>query len=167
MSFDLTSYQRQVLKDAFDSVLDLFGKDCKLVYQPKLVDCVGCGGLANSTYSSNTWLHGGPVRVDQLGCDMCGGTGKKAEEYSENIKLTIAWRPEEFGIVAPSVMKPFGLIQTRGKIADMPKVMSCIELQVQLPIHAYMIGRYKLRGEPGDAFSSIQDKYFIALWDRI
>lgn len=160
----------QKLKDAIISVMDDIiteaGKECKLFYQPKLVDCTNCTLPAIDTYAGNIWSHGGPVRVDQMGCNSCGGSGKIAQEYTDTVTLTIDWKPKEFQMNS-NVAKPYNTIMTRGNWLDLPKIMKSVKMRVALPLSAFVEADYVLRGEPFDAFSIIQGKYFIAIWDRV
>ena len=172
--FEISDEQKAAFKEAFDDILgaSLFGKTCKIVYQPKLIDCQ-CSNLVTQPNGSH-WLHGGPLRIDQQGCSMCGGSGKVAQEYSENIVMSVNWKPVGstnydilYSASQANIKIPYNIIVTRGFIVDLPKVKRCIQMQIQLPLAAYGLGRYTLRGEPGDSFNAIQDKYFLAVWDRI
>lgn len=164
--FDLTQKQRDGLIRVQDDIITKLGKLCKLFYQPKLVDCSNCNLPAIDDYAGNIWTHGGPLRVDQAGCNFCGGTGKIAQEYTENITLTIDWAPKAFKN-ANNVAIPFAFIGTRGYITDLPKIQKCIKLQVALPLQGYIIAEYALQGEAFDANNVIQGRYFIAYWNRI
>lgn len=167
ISLALSDSQRLALREGFDSLIGFFGKTCKLVYKPILVDCTNCNRTAINTYTNTVWSHGGPLRVDQQGCVYCGGTGKKAQEQTDNIVLSIAWLPKDFIQVPAGIVLPAGTIQSRGYLTDLPKVQQAIEMQAQVPIENYTIGRYKLNTEAFDAFGIVQERYFIAFWNRI
>lgn len=164
--FSLSQKLRNGIIQIMDDIITEAGKQCKLFYQPKLVDCTNCNLPAIDTYAGNIWTHGGPLRIDQAGCNSCGGTGKIAQEYTENVTLTIDWRPKEFQ-TATNVANPYGIIVTRGYWSDVPKIKKSTKMRVALPLAAFVEADYVLRGEPFDAFSIIQGRYFIAIWDRV
>ncbi len=172
VDFSLTDEEIQLLRDGFDSLLDFFGQSCKLIYQPRIVNCPACVNLA-SNQSNTHWRHGGPLRIDQQGiCGVCGGTNKKTEEVSEIIKMSLAWQPKDFiggyfQKVAPGVNAPRGIIQSRAYLTDLPKINKCIEMHAQLPIENYIGNRYKLLREGQDQFGIIKGRYFLCFWERI
>lgn len=165
---NLTTGQLNALKEGFDSMIGFFGKECKLFYQPKIIDCPDCSKLVNNSYSQGSFgTHGGPQRIDQMGvCFLCGGSGKRQQEYSENITMSCEWNPKGF-INAAGISLPTATLRTRGYLFDIIKIKKCIELRLQVPIENYVVGRYKLNSEASDSFNIVQGRYFIAYWDRI
>lgn len=170
--FELDDEQEAAFTEAFGSLLTFFAKTCKLIYQPKIIDCDSCTTLVSDVANSH-WQHGGPLRIDQQGiCQLCGGTGKKTQEVSENISMSVAWQPKDFigGYfkgVAPGVVMPKGVIQTRARIEDLPKIQKCIEMHLQVEIENYVLGKYRLLREGTDQFGIIKHKWIICFWDRI
>lgn len=169
ISISLDSSQRQALQEGYDSMIAFYGKVCKLIYQPLIVEAGTSTQLADNTYIQGNYWMSGPMRVDQQGVPMAGGQNMKTQESSENITMTIDWYPKDYLNSNITNIAPieFNFIKTRGKIVDLPKIQKCIEMHVQIPLNNYIIGRYRLKSGATDAFSIIQEKYFIASWERI
>lgn len=165
----LDSSQIAAIKLKLDEMISTVGKVCKLYYHSVNIDCENC---VNQTQigkkSKNAWRHGGPLPFSVQGCPICGGTGKMAQESTENITMVINWDTKSIvKNIAPNVIFPFSIIQTRGYIYDLPKVLKCEDMEVQLPMGHMVAAKYKLINSPTDAFSVIQEKYFLATWERI
>jgi hypothetical protein len=161
----------QILVD----MLEQHGKACRLHYLPKMVDCAECSGrVAIGKQTKNVWKHGGPSPMSANVCSSCGGNGKRAQEVTENIKLVVDFNSKEnwFGYNKalpknPTVTLPYGIIQTRGYIYDLPKVLKCVEMELQLPLQGIVYARYKLLNSPTDYYGVVQDKFFVGTWERI
>ena len=161
----LDEFQKEYLKKILDESLESFGKICKLVYQPRYIDCQACNFSTIGNKPNSVWQPGNPSQI--LGCVFCGGTGKKPVEVSEQINLILVWNPSQFLKPAAQVESPYDVIQSRGAISNLPKILRCIEMHTQLPIEPYMKARYILDGQPNDQFNILQNTYFIATWRRI
>ena len=86
--FSLDPDTRLVIQAALDDLIDEFGKDCLLVYPPRMVACANClPGIGGQP--SNRWKHGGPIPFAAgSACPLCGGNGRRAEEVTEEIHLS-------------------------------------------------------------------------------
>lgn len=160
----LDSEQKKYAQDILDESISFFGKQCRLIYQPKYENC-GCNFSGIGNKLDNVWHHGGPASI--MGCVYCGGTGKRPVEISENLIMILDWNPSQFLLPAPQSFSPYDIVQSKGFLSDLPKILKCMEMRAQLPIEPYIISRYKLYGQPGDQDNIIQNRYFLAIWERI
>ena len=167
--FNLDADARAALREGFDDLLAAAAKPCKVVYPPRWVNCDNCVYDPLKQLSSNRWKTGGPMPFQAGHCPLCSGKGRRAEEVSETLSLTCSWEPRDWARLVPrlaEVRVPYGLLLTRGMLADLPKVQRCDHLVVQLPIAGLVTANYKLAGEAGDAFQFVQGRYFVAPWER-
>lgn len=158
--FTLTPDIKAIATGAIDDLITQLGKDCLLVYPPSWTPCVNCG-------AGNRWVTGGPAPFpDGAVCPVCDGSGQRADEVTATVRMLVAVGPAQFFKKLPvGVQVPDGLIQTKGFVADLPKVLQAREMVLQpgtLPVKL----RYVLAGEPVDAGSIIQNRYFVCEWRR-
>lgn len=159
--------QRQAITKLFDNMLDTFGKECRLFYQPQIISCEYCISPVNTTNFSGSWTHGGPLPLHTTICPFCKGTKTKTVENTEIIKMVCDWEPKAFKQIADNIRIPYGIITAKGRIVDLPKIKVCSKIQVQIPEFNTLIAEYKLNADPTDQFNIIQGRYFIAVLERI
>lgn len=166
--FTLDPEIKATIQDALDDLITELGKPCKLVYPSKSVKCVNCIYDPIGKKSSNIWKTGGPMKFMVGVCPMCNGGGTRAEEVSETIKMLCAWEPKKFFVPFQeiNIKSPYGLLQTKFYLKDLPKIKMADHLVFQVPIEPYVKSNYYLIGEPGDQSNIIQDRYCIATWER-
>jgi hypothetical protein len=167
--FTLDADVKSIIQDAIDDLIGELGKDCRLVYPPKMTYCVNCASDPIGHKPSNRWKTGGPVHFPMGSlCPMCNGEGRRAEEVTEVIKLLCEWDPKKFVFPVPSldVRTPFSVVQVKGFLTDLPKVLRCDHMVLQIPIEGIIRKTYKLSGEPGDYSNIVQGRYFVAVWTR-
>jgi hypothetical protein len=167
--FTLTSGIKAVIQQALDDLITELGKPCKLVYPPRFVSCTNCVFDAIGQKSSNHWRNGGPMQfADGMSCPMCNGVGRIAQEVSEPIKLLCEWKPGNFVVPVPNLQlyAPNSLLQTKGYMSDLPKLMRADRLVYQTAIGGLLNQTFQLLGEPGDKSNIIQNRYCVATWQR-
>lgn len=167
--FDLDPETLANIQDGLDSLVNVLGKKCRLVYPPKWTTCNNCILDPQNQRSSNHYRHGGPIKFpDGAACPQCNGDGKVATQVSEDVKFLCEWNPSKFFYPIPNldIRVPFGVIQTKGFIKDWPKVERCDYLVFQVALAGLGERRYKLLGEPGDRSNIVQERYFVATWQR-
>lgn len=168
--FTLDSQIKSVIQDALDDLITELGKDCKLVYPPKWSECLNCITPYDpiGQKPSCFYRQGGPVPFGDGICPVCNGAGKQSSEVSEVLKFLCEWNPQKF--IRPvsnlNIQIPYSLVQTKGYLTDLPKVLQADHLIFQVPIEGLMRKRYRLASEPGDPSNIIQNRYFVALWQR-
>lgn len=169
--FSLDAGTKQVVQDALDDLIGEFGKDCLLVYPPRAVPCVNCLWDQTRGASANAWRTGGPMPFGRGEvCAVCGGAGRKFEELSEVIRLLCAWAPRDFFRPMSQlgdVRVPAGTIQTKGYLADAPKIMRCDHLVFQTAAEAIVRKKYRLLSQPGDQSNILQGRYMVCTWEQI
>lgn len=170
----LDSETKAVITDALDSLLANtsaggLGQTCLLVYPPKLTPCENCVYDPVTNRSSNRPRSGAPVPfLPGASCPMCGGRGKNEEEVSEPITLKCDWDPKKFDrpLSVLDVKVPHAVVQTKGYLADMPKLLKASHLIVNLPIAPYVRQKFVLDGQPGSPGNIIQARYCVAVWKQ-
>jgi hypothetical protein len=108
---------------------------------------------------------------------MCGGTGKKAVEPTEDIELRCIFNPlmntaDRYAVKNPDLISPINirlpnsLLKTRGFITDVPKILRATSLIVSLPSEGYIRARYTRVTEPQDRNTFVPNRYFTCFWQR-
>lgn len=130
-----------VIQSGFDDSLAFFAKDCTLVF---------AGGAPAS--SNNPW----------------DGGGHAAEDPTEGVRLMVAWDERDFWVRLPANVKfPDGVIQTKGFVTDLDRVMRASFLLVDGPLAAGQRAKFERAGDPTSPFKVIQDRYFLCNWARV
>lgn len=165
--FTLTSDIISIAQQAVTDLINNLGKDCTLYYPARPYPCSNClPGPGNRP--SVRWRTGGPMPFqDGTLCPMCNGKNQLFEEKTEVITMLCAWTPKEWFLKPPpNVRVPDNQIQTKGFIADMPKVLKADSMVVEAAVGPYKHYRFKLSGEPIDPSNIVQGQFFVATWDR-
>jgi hypothetical protein len=167
--FTLTDDVRLIAQNAIDDLIDQLGKDCRLIYPPDWQQCANCIYDSIGEKSSNIWITGGPIPFDAGStCPMCGGVGRRAIEKTANIRMLVQAEPSKWWVKPPfNVQVPTGMIQTKGYMSDVPRLLQSRKMIFQTDIEGIMRMRYELVGEPIDQGNIIQGRYFVALWQRV
>lgn len=165
--FTITDDIRNIASKAIDDLIDQLGKRCRLVYPPTYTLCPNCIFDSIGNKSSNHYKHGGPVSFDSGICPMCNGVGREATFPTEIINLLCAWTPKEWFILPENLRIPDGDLQTKGYLADLPKIKRCVEMVMEVANEAYGHWRFKLAGDPIEPGNIVQGRYCVCLWKRI
>lgn len=163
LSADVIGIAQQAVTDLVNNL----GKDCTLYYPPRAMPCTNCvPGPGNAP--SVRWRSGGPTPFpDGSLCPLCNGKNQLFEEITEPIKMLCAWSPKDWYVpAARNVQVPEGRIQTKGFMADLPKVLRAQQMVVESALTPYLKCRFRLAGEPIDPSNIVQGQFFVALWDR-
>ena len=162
---------KKIIQDALDDIITELGKDCRLVYPSKAIACVNCQADPIGHKPSVRWKTGGPMPFSSGSiCPLCNGVGKRFEEVYEDIRFKLNWDFKKFLYpFSPNVdvRVPFSIVQVKGYITDMPKIIKADHLIIQLPLESMLKKKFKLIGSPGDASNIIQGRYFISTWEQI
>lgn len=165
--FTITNDIREIAQGAIDDLINELGKTCQVVYPPKRVFCANCVYDPIGQKSSNKYKSGGSMPFSFGTCPMCNGAGYHNESATDNITLLCAWQPQNWFILPQNIRVPAGDLQTKGFITDLPKVIACIEMIVELPVEPYIRCKFRLASQPVDPGNIIQNRYFVATWERI
>jgi hypothetical protein len=163
MSF-FNDAQLSRIRQFYDNLIESFGVSCKLIYHSKFIASTSNLQLADSTYISNTGLHGGPIGSTS---HEKGGQNLIAEESSEDIIMVVDWTIKDKKIFGKNINLPHAIIKTRGFLEDLPKLQKCVEMQINLPNQPITVGSYRILGEGDDIFSISKNRYFFCYWERI
>src|SRR5262249_17050413 len=129
--FSLDTETKQVIQDALDDLLANvadggLGKTCTLVYPPRNIPCDNCVPDPVTARSTNRPRNGSavPFAIGQS-CPMCSGRGMKQSEVTEEITLGCNIDIKRFVTPIPNVnvVIPNSLLETKGYLTDLPKIM--------------------------------------------
>ena len=167
--FTLTAPIKAVITQALDDLITELAKPCRLVYPPRFVTCANCVFDPIGQKSSNHWINGGPMPfADGMNCPLCNGNGRIAQEVSTPINLLCAWEPKAFFHPIPNlnIRAPYSVVQVKGYLTDMPKILECSYLVFETPIEGLLRKKFVLMGQPGDRSNIIQGRYFVATFEQ-
>jgi hypothetical protein len=166
--FTITDDIKAIASNAIDDIIDQLGKDCQLIYPSIQADCPNCVFDPTTNRSSGIFKTGGP-RPFQRGtiCPVCRGNGKLDNQATETIRMLCQWNPKQFMLAAGNIQIPNSIVETKGYLTDLPKILASRKMILQVPIEPYMRYTFELWGEPIDRGNIIQNRYFYALWKRV
>lgn len=168
--FTLDSNIKGIIQQALDDIITELDKPCRLYYPSRWVSCDNCTLNPAGNISSNRYRHGGPVPFPSgSACPLCSGQGKRAEEQTEDINLLCSADPKKFFVPIPNlpIQVPDGILQTKGYMTDLPKILRAEFMLYQTSIDGYQKRKYRLLSEPVDSSNIIQNRYFVATWERM
>ena len=165
----LTNNQLAVVNEKTDILFEHLARPVTVVYPATWQDCATCA-LAGV----NTWTTGARVRVgDGSSCPECGATGKHAVEATEALRVAVAWSSGSFFIPAHRFLGgthndpvPAGLVQTKSKAADTPKLVQAVSLLVT-PEGGPGPWRLERCSDPMDPQFISRGRYAVILWKRV
>ncbi len=163
-----TAEQRVAFRELFDDVLTSLGKDCRLYYPvPQSATSYAPDPIGNKP--GNAWRTGGRVRHQELGGPLNAGSGTRAVEVYDTVRMTLNFEPKKFARPVPSLdlRLPYSLCETRALLTDLPKIERCSYATFQVGIEGVAGRKYKLHGESLDTFQFVQGRYAISTWERI
>lgn len=170
--FTITSDIRNIATTAFTDLIIELGKDCRLYYDPTIVECANCYFDEATGRSSNQYKPGGPVSFsDGMVCPVCGSKGLLETENTEVIRLLLDKDPKyryrnDFYTLNNIRMPQFD-ISSKGFLTDLPKIQKCRYMVAQISLEPYIVEKYVLVGTPTDTSNIVQNKFFAAGWRRI
>jgi hypothetical protein len=161
---------RPAAQEAIDGLLQGLGKDCQLVFPGKPDFCPNCVWDPTAKRSSGR-AKAGAAQPFAWGtpCPVCKGLGRLADtgEILQPVKLLISWDPAKWWVKPPvNIQVPAGMMQTKGFLTDLPRVLQSRILIAELPIEPVRKYRFQLAGEPIDPGNILQARYFVVNWTR-
>jgi hypothetical protein len=174
----ITAAIRQTAEAALDSLMAPaeaggLGKHCTLAFPPVRVRCPNCGWDNANRRSNSRYKSGGPQPFPVGGlCPVCNGKGSIDTPVTQDIVLLCNWNPKEwvrlpnFDPSNVNIQIPGGMLQTKGFLADVPRILQSRKLLVETAIQGIVNYTYELDGEPVDSGNIIQGRYFYAMWKR-
>lgn len=101
-------------------------------------------------------------------CPLCQGQGQRADEVAEVVRFKVEWEPRKFWYLVPNlnIRSAHSVCQTKGYMADLPKVNQCDHMIVQLPIEGFIQAKFHLIGAPISPGNIIQGRYWVATWEQ-
>lgn len=163
----ISSDLRALYREGEDEMYRGLSLNCTLYYASIKVACSNCTGQTIGQLPGNVLRHGIPVPVFAGGCPQCGGAGYKESSPSESVTLQVNTNPtkfiQQFKMVA--LEQPGQYAQTKSLLTDMPKILKCVEVALNVDTTALRDYRYSRASEPipGGLF---QDRYCYTLWRR-
>lgn len=165
--FKITPAIRNLAQGAIDSMIDQLGKTCRLVFESPQTACPNCFFDVRTRRSSGVYNNTGPQPFTRPPCPVCHGTGMiGAAETYQDVKFLIDRNPKPWQFVDIDVTLPQGLLQTKGYIVDLPKVLQAKYLIVDPDNSKYETNRYRLWGEPMPSGNIVANRYMVCLWVR-
>lgn len=170
--FTLDAQTLATVEQGIDSLIHQLGKWCKLIYVFDKMPCNNCILDPATDRSSNQYNGVGPKPFHGGKCPVCHGGGYivASGEKEDIVQLLIDWQPKPWQFVGPSneniARLPAGLVQTKGFVADMPKVIQARYLIVDYKNATMASNRFVRWGEPVMQGNIVKSKYYICFWQR-
>ena len=154
-------------RQVFDDLIENNGKPCRLLYPPVSEACPNCLGGPAGQFSSNRYRAGGPVPFSVGACPLCNGTNQRMSEVTEVVTLVLLWNPKDWVPLPGNLRTPEGDLQTKGAIAELPKVLACTEMIADTTLEATIRQKFRLSEQPFDDRNIVKGRYFVATWKKV
>lgn len=168
--FTLDDATLATVENGIDSLIHQLGKDCKLIFEAEKQVCINCIFDPINNRSSGKYNGVGPRPFKGGKCPICKGTGyllgtQTTEDYAQ---FLIDWQPKPWLFIDPNanIKIPQGLVQTKGFIADLPKVLQAKYIIIDYKNTSLITNRFVRWGEALISGNIVRNKYFIAWWQR-
>lgn len=172
--FSIDADTRRVILGVLDDFLadsedGGLARKCLVVYPPRQARCENCVYDQSSNRSSNRPRSGAPVPFAVgAACPLCSGRGTREEAATEELVLKCTWEFKKF--LSPpqgvDVRLPNSVVEVKGYMTDLPKLLKAQHLVVGLPTAPYLRQAVTLIGEPFDPSSLVPNRYFVSYWQR-
>ena len=166
--FKITPSIRRLSANAIDTMIAELGKLCLLAYPTPVAACPNChfdsaSGLSNGVYNGT-----GPRSFLRPPCPVCRGKGVVGGNDAFNeVKFLIDGQPKPWNFIDTSGIKvPQGMLQVKGFVVDMPKVIQSTYMVVDHNNANYENNKFYLWGEPIPSGNIVANRYFIAFFSR-
>lgn len=159
-----------IMRMAISDLILYLGKNCKVVYPPRMVRCDNCVYDPIGKKSKNVYSNGGPIAFPYGSiCPVCGGAGMTAAEiHEEIIRVIVHWNPKKYlNTKLDNVRLANGVISIKGHIDDMPKIRKMDYFVPHIELEGYGDFKFRLSGEPVSQGNIVQGKFFTGLLDRV
>lgn len=168
--FELDAETLATVENGIDSLIHQLGKDCKLIFEGDKQVCNNCIFDSANNRSSNKYNGVGPTPFTTGKCPVCKGAGflPGTQTTVDYAKFLIDWQPKPWNFVDPNagIKVPQGLVQTKGFVADLPKVLQAKYLVVDYTNATLIQNKFVRWGEPVLQGNIVKSKYFICFWQR-
>ena len=166
--FEITNDIKKIASDAIDDLIDQLGKACILYYPPTWEACSCSDPIGKK--GSNIWSTGGPSPISgPINCGLCNSTGRKAIHATETVQFLCNWNINAFQTIKGvdiRLRQSGSIVQTKGYITDLPKILRCEFALFQVPMLGNISYKFKLASEPSDTNNIVQNRYFQCIWMR-
>lgn len=154
-------------QEVTNAVINQLGRDCKLIYPKKQISCPNCYTDTISKRSSGRYKVGGPLSftLGQI-CPWCQGEGFTYTDVTDTVKLRVYWQQKDFMNKNMYVDKAGSVIEVRGNIELIPKMIRAEFLEVHDVIRHFMISRFQRKGECIPYGFGV-DSFFVGYWKKV
>lgn len=168
--FTLEEATLKIVRDALDDLITEFGKNCRLVYPPKSIDCQNCSIALVGSLQVNRWKTGGPSPFPNgAPCPICNGRGKIEQEVSEILELLCTYEPKGFlrPVEGVNIRLKNATLRTKCFLTDAPKLKRCDHIIYQVDTEGIVRNKFRLASDPVDVSSIVKGRYAVAYWEQI
>jgi len=144
-----------------------FSQIATITYPEKQQACANCvsNPMGSGRGMVNRYRHGGPMPFNFGRCPMCGGSGYKALNATDTLRLRAFWRPADWRRLSVTVVKPESSVVVIGYMGDLPKMKKADTITLLSSHTHYQSWVYQLSGEilphgftRGDYFTAVLER---------
>lgn len=160
----------QTYQQGIDDLINQLGKNCRLVFPPRIIPCPNCILDPNTKMSTGYYKAGGPYFFDDgTICPMCNGGGQQSIESTKTIKMLVEWNPKnvlsklkDYNI---QITSPHSIALTKTFLIYVPDILQCQYAILDTGVEAMLsLKCYKI-SEP--VLSGLQvSRYATIIWER-
>ena len=159
----------QLIADAFDTLIELFGRECKLILDGVPQPCPNCTFDRYAGRSTGQYNGSGPMPFDRPPCPVCQGTGSDPATTETTVlrKFTIQRDLDPNTIYPAGAMtRPVTLAKIKGYASDLPLIEQAKYIILDHANATYLNEKYVFASEPSRRGNIVQGRYFICYLER-
>ena len=168
--FTLDQDTLDTVEAGINSLIHQLGKPCKIIYEPDKLPCTNCYLDVTSDTSTGVYNQVGPKPFTIGKCPVCKGKGYLPTTglVEETVQFLIDWQPKPWAIPYQNsnTQLPAGIAQTKGFIADMPRVIQAKYIIIDYTNVGLTHNKFVKYGEPVIVGNILKSRYFICFWQR-
>lgn len=137
--FTIDSSIISLYQQGMNTIISQLGKDCVLIYPPKVTMCPNCIYDPNSKRSSNRYKTGGPIQFPNGAiCPYCNGVGNISSPVEETVRMRIIYRPKDYRNFGIQVQDPSSLVKATCGIDYLPKIQQAAYLRLDSEVNGFV-----------------------------
>lgn len=168
--FRIDTATKQLISDGFDTMIQVLGKECKLILDGEKTQCPNCFFDSAAMRSADRYNGEGPRPFTKPPCPVCQGTGYDPTTLVREELLTLSIRRnlKPNHVYTPGTLtRPVTLARIKGFATDLPLVLQARFFILDHANAIYMNERYKPISEPSLTGNIVNSRYFIRYLERV
>jgi hypothetical protein len=159
----------QLIADAFDTLIELFGRECQVILDGVQQPCPNCTFDSYAGRSAGHYNGQGPMAFTRPPCPVCQGTGYDPTTAETVVvrKFTIQRDLNPNTIYPAGAMtRPVTMAKIKGYATDFPLIEQAKYIILDYANATYLNEKYIFSSEPSRRGNIVKGRYFVCYLER-